>query len=53
MRKIKYTTKIKERVVQLLIESEKDYSSKIIAIVPMISCTSETLGALYQKYLYE
>ncbi|SSX66800.1 transposase [Acinetobacter johnsonii] len=45
MTKLKYTPEIRERSVQLLIESEKDYPSTwaaITAIAPKI-CTPETL----------
>ena len=48
MTKLKYTPEIRERSVQLLIESEKDYPSTwtaITAIAPKIGCTSETLRA--------
>jgi transposase len=46
MTKLKYTPEIRERAVQLLIESEKDYPSTwaaITAIAPKIGCTPETL----------
>ena len=52
--KLKYTPEIRERAVQLLIESEKDYPSTwaaITAIAPKIGCTPETLRVWYQKYL--
>jgi transposase len=42
MTKLKYTPEIRERAVQLLIESEKDYPSNwaaITAIAPKIGCT--------------
>ena len=42
MTKLKYTPEIRERSVQLLIESEKDYPSTwaaITAIAPKIGCT--------------
>ena len=42
MTKPKYTPEIRERAVQLLIESEKDYPSTwaaITAIAPKIGCT--------------
>ena len=45
---------IRERAVQLLIESEKDYPSTwaaITAIAPKIGCTPETLRAWHQKHL--
>ena len=54
MTKLKYTPEIRERAVQLLIESEKDYPSTwaaITAIAPKIGCTPETLRVWYQKYL--
>ncbi len=54
MKKLKYTPEIRERAVQLLIESEKDYPSNwaaITAIAPKIGCTPETLRVWYQKYL--
>ena len=46
MTKLKYTPEIRERAVQLVIESEKDYPSNwaaITAIAPKIGCTPETL----------
>ena len=52
--KVKLTPEIRERAVQLLIESEKDYPSTwaaITAIAPKIGCTPETLRVWYQKYL--
>ena len=54
MTKLKYAPEIRERAVQLLIESEKDYPSNwaaITAIAPKIGCTPETLRVWYQKYL--
>ena len=54
MTKLKYTHEIRERAVQLLIESEKDYPSNwaaITAIASKIGCTPETLRVWYQKYL--
>ena len=54
MKKVKYTPEIRDRAVQLLIESEKDYPSTwaaITAIAPKIGCTPETLRVWYQKYL--
>ena len=54
MKKPNYTSEIRERAVQLLIESEKDYPSTwaaITAIAPKIGCTPETLRVWYQKYL--
>ena len=50
MKKVKYTPEIRERAVQLLIESEKDYPSNwaaITAIAPKIGCTPETLRVWY------
>ena len=52
--KVKLTPEIRERAVQLLIESEKDYPSNwaaVSAIAPKIGCTPETLRVWYQKYL--
>ena len=46
MTKLKYTPEIRDRAVQLLIESEKDYPSTwaaITAIAPKIGCTPERL----------
>ncbi len=54
MTNLKYTPEIRERAVQLLIESEKDYPSTwaaITAIAPKIGCTPETLRAWQQKHL--
>ena len=54
MTKPKYTPEIRERAIQLLIESEKDYPSTwaaITAIAPKIGCTPETLRSWHQKYL--
>ena len=54
MKKPNYTPEIRERAVQLLIESEKDYPSNwaaVSAIAPKIGCTPETLRVWYQKYL--
>jgi transposase-like protein len=54
MTKLKYTPEIRERAVQLLIESEKDYPSTwaaITAIAPKIGCTPETLRSWHQKHL--
>lgn len=54
MKKPNYTPEIRERAVQLLIESEKDYPSTwaaITAIAPKIGCTPETLRAWHQKHL--
>nr|WP_257223014.1 MULTISPECIES: hypothetical protein [unclassified Acinetobacter] len=52
MTKLKYTPEIRERAVQLLIESEQDYPSTwaaITAIAPKISCIPETLRAWHQR----
>ena len=46
MKKSNYTHEIKERAVQLVLESEKDSPSNwaaITAIAPKIGCTPETL----------
>ena len=54
MKKVKYTPEIRERAVQLVIESGKDYpsnSAAVSAIAPKIGCTPETLRVWYQKYL--
>ena len=54
MTKPKYTPEIRDRAVQLLIESEKDYPSNwavITAIAPKIGCTPETLRKKKKKYL--
>ncbi|MFP0377021.1 MULTISPECIES: IS3 family transposase [Acinetobacter calcoaceticus/baumannii complex] len=54
MKKVKYTPEIRERAIQLVIESEKDYPSNwaaVSAIAPKIGCTPETLRVWYQKYL--
>ena len=54
MTKLKYTPEIRERAVQLLIESEKDYPSNwaaITAIAPKIGCTPETLRVWYLKHM--
>ncbi|EHU2925966.1 IS3-like element ISAba2 family transposase, partial [Acinetobacter baumannii] len=54
MTKPKYTPEIRDRAVQLLIESEKDYPSNwaaITAIAPKIGCTPETLRVWYLKHL--
>ena len=54
IKKVKYTPEIRERAVQLLIESEKDYPSNwaaITAIAPKIGCTPETLRVWYLKHL--
>ena len=54
MTKLKYTPEIRERAVQLLIESQKDYPSMwaaIQAIAPKFGCTPETLRSWHQKHL--
>ena len=54
MKKPKYTPEIRDRAVQLLIESEKDYPANwaaITAIAPKIGCTPETLRVWYLKHL--
>ena len=54
MKKVKYTPEIRDRAVQLLIESEKDYPSNwaaITAIAPKIGCTPETLRVWYLKHM--
>ena len=54
MKKVKYTPEIRDRAVQLLIESEKDYPSTwaaITAIAPKIGCTPETLRVWYLKHM--
>ena len=54
MKKVKYTPEIRERAVQLVIESGKDYpsnSAAVSAIAPKIGCTPKTLRVWYQKYL--
>ena len=38
MKKVKYTPEIRERAVQLLIESEKDYPSNWAAITAIAPC---------------
>ena len=50
MTKPNYTPEIRERAVQLLIESEKDWAA-ITAIAPKIGCTPETLRVWYLKHL--
>ena len=54
MKKSNYTPEIRERAVQLVIESEKDYPSNwaaVSAIAPKIGCTAETLRVWYLKNL--
>ena len=51
--KPKYTPEIRDRAVQLLIESEKDYLSTwgaITTIAPKIGCTPETLRSWHQTF---
>jgi transposase len=53
MTKSNYTSKIKERAVSLLLESEKDYPSTwaaITAISAKIGCTPETLRSWRKKH---
>ena len=52
MKKSNYPSEIRERAVQLVIESEKDYPSNwaaVSAIAPKIGCTAETLRVWYLK----
>ena len=54
MKKLNYTPEIRERAVQLVIESEKDYPSNwaaITAIAPKIGCTPETLRVWSLQHL--
>ena len=54
MTKLKYTPEIRERAVELLIESEKDYPpnwAAITAHAPKIGCTPETLHVSYLKHM--
>src|SRR5690606_28509312 len=58
MKKPNYTPEIRERAVQLLIESEKDYPSMgcdhrycSLSSILRKGCTPETLRVWYQKYL--
>ena len=54
MTKPKYTPEIRERAIQLLIESEKGYPSTwaaIAAIAPKIGCTPETLRSWHKKHI--
>lgn len=51
--KPKYTPEIRDRAVQLLIESEKDYLSTwaaITTIAPKIGCNPETLRSWHQAF---
>src|SRR5690606_4344881 len=54
MKKPNYTPEIRERAVQLLIESEKADPSNCaagVSIAPKSSCTTKTLRVWYQIYL--
>ena len=54
MKKPLYSTEIKNRAVELLLESQKDYPSTwaaIQAIAPKFGCTPETLRSWHQKHL--
>ena len=54
MTKLKYTPEIRERAVQLLIESEKDQPAswaENTGIAPKIGWSPETLRAWHQKQL--
>ena len=54
MKTKQYSTEIKTRAVELLIESQKDYPSlwaAIQAIAPKFGCTPETLRSWHQKHL--
>ena len=54
MKNKKYSTEIKNRAVELLIESQKDYPSlwaAIQAIAPKFGCTPETLRTWHRKHL--
>ena len=54
MKSKQYSTEVKTRTVELLIESQKDYLSlwaAIQAIAPKFGCTPETLRSWYQKHL--
>lgn len=49
-----YTKEIKQRAVDLLLESQKDYPSlwsAIQAIAPKIGCTPESLRRWHQQHL--
>ena len=49
-----YTKEVKQRAIDLLIESQKDYPSlwsAIQAIAPKIGCTPESLRRWYQQHL--
>ena len=54
MKTKQYSTEIKPRAVELLIESQKDYPllwAAIQAIAPKFGCTPETLRTWHQKHL--
>ena len=54
MKSKQYTTEVKKKAVELLIESQKDYPSMwaaIQAIAPKFGCTPETLRSWHQKHL--
>ena len=54
MKNKQYSTEIKTRAVELLIDSQKDYPSlwaATQAIAPKIGCTAETLRSWHQKHL--
>ena len=54
MKTKQYSTEIKTRAVELLIESQKDYPllwAAIQAIAPKFGCTPETLRSWHQKHL--
>lgn len=49
-----YTKEVKQRAVELLLESQKDYPSlwsAIQAIAPKIGCTPESLRRWHQQHL--
>lgn len=54
MKNKQYSTEIKTRAVELLLESQKDYPSlwaAIQAIAPKFGCTPETLRTWHRKHL--
>ena len=54
MKSKQYTTEVKKKAVELLIESQKDYPSlwaAIQVIAPKFGCTPETLRSWHQKHL--
>ena len=54
MKNKQYSTEIKSRAVELLIESQKNYPTlwaAIQAIAPKFGCTPETLRSWHQKHL--